>query len=168
MRWKLPDSWNNYKLCYVEDDTAFFTSNFKDQWGDDWDDAPYCCNAGAPYEDYKLIKIRYDCGLRTAREADTYRPYSAEEYFSVKQINNKEFWWMNTWDEKDPLYAEATPQQFVDYINKHNGNVYFMDKNLKDIFIENIKDIKDNLALGLTSEDKELREISEFINNLPK
>lgn len=66
-----------YKLCYVdfargkaynednyewipfddEDETihyqAFFTPiDLKDQWGDDWDDAPYEYNAGEPCEHY--------------------------------------------------------------------------------------------------------------------
>ena len=31
---------------------AFFTSiSLKEQWGDDWDDYPYNCNAGEPYDD---------------------------------------------------------------------------------------------------------------------
>lgn len=66
-----------YKLCYVnfargkaydeenyewipfddEDETihyqAYFTPiDLKDQWGDDWDDAPYEYNAGEPYDHY--------------------------------------------------------------------------------------------------------------------
>lgn len=66
-----------YKLCYVdfalgkaydeanyewipfddEDETihyqAYFTPiDLKDQWGDDWDDAPYEYNAEEPYDDY--------------------------------------------------------------------------------------------------------------------
>lgn len=32
---------------------AYFTPiDLKDQWGDDWDDAPYEYNAGEPYDDY--------------------------------------------------------------------------------------------------------------------
>lgn len=56
------------KLCYVEEHDSrynkvdeykefygyqlFFTPiQMKEQWGDDWDDAPYDCNAGLPYDD---------------------------------------------------------------------------------------------------------------------
>ena len=28
----------------------YFTDNLEKQWGDDWDDAPYDCNAGYPYD----------------------------------------------------------------------------------------------------------------------
>ena len=40
------------KLCYVEGCFAYFTTltDIKDQWGDDWDDAPYEHNAGEPYD----------------------------------------------------------------------------------------------------------------------
>lgn len=42
-------------LCYADDDdsgsvlTVWFTSDFKNQTGDDWNDAPWWCNAGVPY-----------------------------------------------------------------------------------------------------------------------
>lgn len=39
------------RLCYVEDGFAYFTTQrLADQWGDDWNDAPYEHNAGTPYE----------------------------------------------------------------------------------------------------------------------
>lgn len=46
-----------YKLCYIEcvDDyntyKFYFTDNYEDQWGDDWNDRPADCNAESPYED---------------------------------------------------------------------------------------------------------------------
>ena len=37
-------------LCYIDGNRAFFTTQpLADQWGDDWDDAPYEHNAGDPY-----------------------------------------------------------------------------------------------------------------------
>lgn len=40
----------NYVLCYVDGPWAYFTTQpLEDQWGDDWDDAPYEHNAGEPY-----------------------------------------------------------------------------------------------------------------------
>lgn len=42
---------NKYKLCYVYDNIAYFTTqDISKQRGDDWDDVPYEHNAGEPYE----------------------------------------------------------------------------------------------------------------------
>ena len=39
------------KLCYIDGAWAYFTTQaLADVIGDDWNDAPYECNAGAPYE----------------------------------------------------------------------------------------------------------------------
>lgn len=41
---------DDFKLCYINGSTAYFTTlSLDDQWGDDWDDAPYEHNAGTPY-----------------------------------------------------------------------------------------------------------------------
>lgn len=47
-----------YRLCYVDGGVLYFTDDIKTQWGDDWNDAPADCNAGAPYSDEKH-HIRY-------------------------------------------------------------------------------------------------------------
>lgn len=44
-----------FKLCYVEGNKAWFTDNFENQWGDDWDDKPYEDNAGYPYDNWSEI-----------------------------------------------------------------------------------------------------------------
>ena len=50
-----------YKLCYVEGNKAWFTNNFEKQWGDDWNDSPYECNAGYPYDSWsELIEDNED------------------------------------------------------------------------------------------------------------
>jgi hypothetical protein len=37
-------------LCYVDRHELYFTTQALDrQWGDDWNDAPWWCNAGMPY-----------------------------------------------------------------------------------------------------------------------
>lgn len=39
-----------FRLCYVEGMAAYFTTQpVTEQWGDDWNDAPYEHNAGTPY-----------------------------------------------------------------------------------------------------------------------
>jgi len=50
-------------LCYVSPPWAWFTSlPVEEQWGDDWDDAPYQHNAGRPYseEGVTLEKVGFD------------------------------------------------------------------------------------------------------------
>ncbi len=44
---KIP--FDEFRLCYVDGNLMYFTDNFEGQWGDDWDDAPYECNAETPY-----------------------------------------------------------------------------------------------------------------------
>lgn len=50
-------------LCYADSDdsesvlTVWFTSDFKNQTGDDWNDAPWWCNAGPPYASRASIKF---------------------------------------------------------------------------------------------------------------
>lgn len=40
-------------------------------WGDDWDDAPSCCNAGTPYSDapVRAITLRYGQSIALPIEA---------------------------------------------------------------------------------------------------
>ena len=53
--------YDEYKLCYVDRNKAWFTNNFEKQWGDDWDDAPYEHNAGLPYDHWsELIEDNED------------------------------------------------------------------------------------------------------------
>ena len=44
------------KLCYLENNIMYFTSDIENQWGDDWDDRPYEHNAGTPYETHTTVK----------------------------------------------------------------------------------------------------------------
>jgi len=52
------------QLCYVELPFVWFTTNFEGQSGDDWNDAPYECNAERPYQpdpshgqNWKLFRV---------------------------------------------------------------------------------------------------------------
>ena len=59
------DKYLDYQLCYVScvDPWGmfelYFTNNFNDQWGDDWNDRPAESNAEPPYEDdnHKIFSI---------------------------------------------------------------------------------------------------------------
>ena len=87
------------KLCYLENNIMYFTSDIENQWGDDWDDRSYEHNAGTPYETHTTVKkiafIGYysePCSLRNNS------PYS------VQDINNGAVPWAYT-DEAGGLYG---------------------------------------------------------------
>lgn len=47
---EIPSELAGAVLCYCEEQWAYFTTQpLAEQWGDDWDDAPYEHNAGRPY-----------------------------------------------------------------------------------------------------------------------
>ena len=127
-----------YALCYIERDNRFdvrddddyakqmgvrlfFTSiDLENQWGDDWNDAPYDCNAGWPYDscykekdfngnwkeyDILVLYVSYEC---------EHFPTLPEEYgynspFCVESINQGAVAWMFFGKDCKPIYAGATP-----------------------------------------------------------
>lgn len=121
---------NTYQLCYIDDSTAYFSSCFATQWGDDWDDTPYEHNAGTPYEhnDGKIYKIMFDGVFETPEGTHYNSPYS------VQDINDKKVPWLKYADyfrlsEKNeivvsPLWAGATAKEFIIFILEHDGDVY--------------------------------------------
>lgn len=114
----------DFRLCYVSDAKAYFTTKpLSEQWGDDWDDAPYEHNAGEPYyyDDCEIIKIFY--------EADLEEPYGGKfnSVFSVEMINNGEIPWLRSpsYSEKRiKIMAGTTLEDFVDLIESINGHVF--------------------------------------------
>lgn len=117
-----------FRLCYIYDRKCYFTDSFDSQWGDDWNDAPYDCNAGEPYshngESHKILffdlpEWRAPC--------DFFYSNSHENYVSVRDINEKKVPWItceNRDGTKDGLYAGATLKEFARFIKKHGGIVY--------------------------------------------
>ena len=82
------------KLCFVDDNFAYFTTReLSKQWGDDWDDAPYEHNAGYPYEpaqqdlkkgiNWSIIKIAFEGPFLLPCSGCCNSP------FSVEAINKK-------------------------------------------------------------------------------
>lgn len=72
----------------------YFTSNLAKQWGDDWNDAPYDCNAGEPYDD-KCTVIRVPVCL----DCEKYFVKLPLDYgyncpFSVQDINAQAVAWI--------------------------------------------------------------------------
>lgn len=129
------------KLCYVHDNWVYFTTQeLSKQWGDDWDDAPYEHNAGAPYsyglhdkeagrEPWTIIKVAWD--------GEFNQPYSGHcnSPYSVKDINAGVVAWLWTpkWaKEQVVIPAGTTLYEFGNLIRKGGGNVYIPAKIVED------------------------------------
>ena len=121
---------NNFKLCYVCSDVAYFTTlPLADQWGDDWDDAPYEHNAGLPYEWYEESKHdEYQIYSLIYKFPDYHTPGEtmANSPYSVNSINNGNVAWLsNPFNSKiKPVHAGVTPQEFAVLIQKAGGTIY--------------------------------------------
>lgn len=129
-----------YKLCYIEGNKAWFTNNFEKQWGDDWNDRPYEHNAGEPYNNwyeeiphkppvygkqYKEHEIKLKTLYFEVNDWSDKRPHEMGN-FSVKDINKGAVAWIHT--DNFNIYAGTTIEDFIDIIEKHNGKIYFPNK----------------------------------------
>lgn len=137
-----------FALCYVEtndhldirdehDDCVayglrlFFTeADLSKQWGDDWNDAPYDCNAGWPYDDTShkdkdgkwqhtkhnilVLNVSLECG----HDLTLPEYYGYNTPFSVEMINLGACAWMFFGKECKPIYAGATPLDVFERIGK--------------------------------------------------
>ena len=118
-----------YKLCYVAGNVLYFTDNFKRQSADDWNDRPYECNAGEPYEwneeltEEENIKrgyghIRYIAfdgydgwNIRQPKDGHYNSPYSVDD------INNGAIAWLFC-EEAGGLKGGATIEEAVEWLKK--------------------------------------------------
>lgn len=114
---------DDYKLCYVEKNFAYFTNlALSKQWGDDWDDICYSDNAGEPYYDdeYQIIKIAYD-------GQNSYTPQDLHYgRYSVKMINSGAIAWItgNIGNKYIAISAGATIREFIEKVTELEENVY--------------------------------------------
>lgn len=121
-------------LCYVKDNWAFFTTQkLSDQWGDDWNDAPYEHNAGEPYtfsdydkeqgrEPWEIVKVVFDS------ELDTPASWAFNSPWSVEQINAGVVAWLvtPTWSSgKTVAIPAGTPlDEFCRLVKESGGDIY--------------------------------------------
>jgi hypothetical protein len=135
----------NYKLCYIRDNFAYFTTQELDkQTGDDWNDAPYEHNAGTPYlpmtqyfadgrrekyppdwnEDgtpkWEIYKVAYEGSWELQTPADL---AGSNSRYSVQMINNKLTPWLTKFPDK-ALFAGATLDEFFQFVEECGGTVY--------------------------------------------
>lgn len=118
----------SYKLCYIDGQKAFFTDNFEEQWGDDWNDAPYEHNAGDPYNHYYKDKQEYPINLvELYFEIPRYWLYLPCDHFtnspySVEAINKGAIAWIHTDDFN--IQAGTSLKDFIDIILKNGGSIW--------------------------------------------
>lgn len=125
-----------YKLCYVDGQKAWFTNNFEKQWGDDWNDVPYDCVAGDPYDHWsELIEDNEDIWKRKwkhheikhkilffeTNDWNEMKPCDLERY-SVEDINKGVVAWIHTDDFN--IFAGTSIKDFIEIIKKYNGKIY--------------------------------------------
>lgn len=80
------------KLCYIEGGSCayFTTQDVTEQWGDDWNDAPYEHNAGTPYKyspthdkdkkPWAIMHLYYEGPFETPSDrAGANSPYSVQD-----------------------------------------------------------------------------------------
>lgn len=123
---------SEFKLCYVDDNWAWFTTAPLDkQWGDDWNDVPYEHNAGNPYAwregssepRYELIKVAWEGPFESPCENQTNSPYS------VLSINRGDVAWLRPdyWGNEEkakPIPAGVDIETFRSLIQSAGGKVY--------------------------------------------
>lgn len=122
----------DYKLCYIDGNHAFFTDNFEEQWGDDWNDVPYEHNAGDPYEHY--YKDGYEHPINLVElyfELPRYWCYLPCDHFtnspySVEHINKGAIAWIHTDDFN--IQAGTSLKDFISTIKKHGGKIFLEQK----------------------------------------
>lgn len=106
-----------YKLCYVWENVMYFTDNFANQWGDDWNDRPYEYNSEPPYEQVEewTEEQNIERGRGNIRciafmpKFDIRQPRSGylNSPFSVEDINNGAVPWLYN-EKAGALMAGAT------------------------------------------------------------
>lgn len=129
-----------YRLCYIDGNKAWFTDNFDRQWGDDWDDRPYQCNAEEPYDswreeiphkppiyekEYKEHPINLKTLYFETNDWSEKKPCDMGS-FSVKDINKGAVAWIHT--ENYNIVAGTSMEEFIKVIEEHGGKIYLERK----------------------------------------
>jgi hypothetical protein len=122
-------------LCYIwGDNHAYFTTqDLNEQWGDDWNDAPYEHNAGLPYEydrhdkekgkkPWKIYDVYFQSDFDTPDSSHCNSPYS------VESINNGATPWLKS-NEYSKLkgvviWGGCTYDEFKRIIIESGGKVF--------------------------------------------
>lgn len=128
-----PDD-HQYRLCYVDEGWMYFTDNWARQWGDDWNDGYWDCNAGTPYE--------YISGYDDEKNRETGHGHikvicfhedekivndARNSYYSVDDINAGRHPWLFC-EDAGPLNGGATYEDALKWLKKADCYVGEMKK----------------------------------------
>lgn len=111
-------------LCMIDDCFAYFTTQpLSKQWGDDWDDAPYDCNAGLPYEGdgWKIVTVAWDGPFMLPK-------LFATQHYSVENINKKHVPWLKSYRSPTLILAGTPLSRFKKLIRKDGGTIYVREE----------------------------------------
>jgi len=126
------------QLCYVELPFVWFTMNLREQSGDDWNDAPYDCNAGPPTlrrgQDWKIFRVAvfanpYKHQLMTPDSSHS------NTWWSVDDINSGAVPWLrlteSDWNPQSiaTLMAGITYSEFKEFAARY-GLLIWLDEAL--------------------------------------
>ena len=119
-------------LCYVKESWAYFTTQpLEDQWGDDWNDAPYESNAGSPYADGRPANAGADWEPRWEIITIAFDgPFEIPYHYSVEDINHRaapwlrESWWSADGAPRVRIMAGTTLRDFIKAVQSIDGVVY--------------------------------------------
>lgn len=121
---------NKYKLCYIKNDSVYFTSReISKQWGDDWNDIPYEHNAGSPYmpsqtdiennDIWNIYVLKIDSVLKQPCDG------TINSQYSVEMINNKIVPWLQSSNNMISIYAGTSLSDFIEMFKINNiGKIY--------------------------------------------
>ena len=117
-----------FELCYVDGNKAYFTNDWKHQWGDDWDDVPYEYNAERPYEHYYIDGKEYPIELKelffefpeewVKLPCDTH----LNSPYSVEMINKGAIAWIV--GNNFIIPAKTEYEDFIKIVQSNKGIVY--------------------------------------------
>lgn len=107
----------------------------KNNGGDDWNDRPYECNAGEPYDNWsELIEDNPNIWKRKWKhhhinlkvlyfDADWTEMYPFDQgHYSVEDINKGKVAWLST--SKFNIYAGTEYNEFIKIIEDNGGVIY--------------------------------------------
>ena len=121
-----------YELCYIDENKAYFTSDWENQWGDDWDDVPYEHNAERPYIHYFKDGIEYPIELK-----ELYFEFPGKwiklpcndfcnSPYSVAMINRGDVAWIR--GDTFNILAKTTYEDFIKIVEDNDGVIYLPRK----------------------------------------
>lgn len=139
----------HWKLCYIDKQTAYFTTQqLSNQQGDDWDDVPYEHNAGAPYTaairyymnggsekiasdwnddatpKWEICQVKFEldyCYATPAQQAGT------NSIYSVEMINRGDVPWITggSWPKKHlVVWAGTSMENFKHMVQRAGGKIF--------------------------------------------